>query len=598
MYSSQLDLEPAGKLHLKVYYKRKESVALADRSAGADFQRRKAIKRRKIHEANGHKFMAIQFKQPTYCGHCNNFIWGLGKQGYQCQICGFTAHKRCHNQVVAKCTGGARGTETVDTYNPEDAGLAKRFNINLPHKFKTKTYGSPTFCAHCGSLLWGLVKQGMKCRSCGINAHKKCVAHIPHTCGVDLKLMAKELGKLGTTASAIMTEKMDSPTSGGGPGRVHVDGSDEPPPAISRSLKPGDPPPASDNTPKRQDTVEAAVKANSLQKMTPGDFNYTKVLGKGSFGKVMLAERKGTDEIYAIKVLKKDVVVEDDDIECTLTEKRVLALASNHPFMTALHSTFQTPDKLFFVMEFVTGGDLMFQIQRARKFDEDRSRFYASEIILALLYLHRHGVVYRDLKLDNVMLDSDGHIKIADFGMCKEGISETSLTNTFCGTPDYIAPEILNEEMYGASVDWWALGVLMYEMLAGQPPFEADSEDDLFEAILHDEVLYPSWLGKPAVSCVRGFMTKKVADRLGCGATGDADIKSHPFFGSVDWIAMEARKIKPPFQPRSGKKGDVSNFDSDFTKEKPKITPGDPKKVAKIDQSDFDGFTFTNPAFQ
>lgn len=196
----------------------------------------------------------------------------------------------------------------------------------------------------------------------------------------------------------------------------------------------------------------------------------------------------------------------------------------------------------------------MFHIQRARKFDEARARFYAAEVTLALQFLHKHYIIYRDLKLDNIILDQDGHCKLADFGMCKEGIIEgKTTTTTFCGTPDYIAPEILQELQYGASVDWWALGVLMYEMMAGQPPFEADNEDDLFESILRDDVLYPIWISKEAVSILKGFMTKNPAKRLGCVAAngGENAIKIHPFFQEIDWEALEARKVKPPIRPKT-----------------------------------------------
>ncbi|XP_062330460.1 protein kinase C epsilon type [Osmerus eperlanus] len=566
-------------------------------------RRRQGAVRRRVHQVNGHKFMATYLRQPTYCSHCRDFIWGvLGKQGYQCQVCTCVVHKRCHELIITKCAGMKKQEET-----PDEVG-SQRFSVNMPHKFSIHNYKVPTFCDHCGSLLWGLMKQGLQCKVCKMNVHRRCEANVAPNCGVDARGIAKVLADMGVTPDKISNTAQRR--------RKLAPGQDPPQslPDLSQSEENSfsQAPPTS---PSQQELAELArlhqvlsldqqgpdhssssssTSAGQGQRRSLKDFLFIKVLGKGSFGKVMLAELKGSDEVYAVKVLKKDVILQDDDVDCTLTEKRILALARRHPYLTQLHCCFQTRDRLFFVMEYVNGGDLMFQIQRSRKFDEPRSRFYAAEVTSALMFLHRNGVIYRDLKLDNILLDAEGHCKLADFGMCKEGIMDGVTTTTFCGTPDYIAPEILQELEYGASVDWWALGVLMYEMMAGQPPFEADNEDDLFESILHDDVLYPVWLSKEAVSILRAFMTKNPAKRLGCVVTQGYEeaIKAHPFFKEIDWVLLEQRRVKPPFKPRIKTKRDVNNFDQDFTKEEPVLTPTEEVIVRQINQEEFKDFSY------
>nr|XP_053637249.1 atypical protein kinase C-like [Cherax quadricarinatus] len=293
------------------------------------------------------------------------------------------------------------------------------------------------------------------------------------------------------------------------------------------------------------------------------------------------------------------------DIDWVQTEKHVFETASNHPFLVGLHSCFQTPSRLFFVIEFVRGGDLMFHMQRQRRLPEEHARFYAAEICLALNFLHEKGIIYRDLKLDNVLLDHEGHIKLTDYGMCKEGIRPGDTTSTFCGTPNYIAPEILQGVEYSFSVDWWALGVLLYEMLAGKSPFDivgasdnpdCNTEDFLFQVILERPIRIPRSLSVKAASILKGFLNKNPVDRLGCHPeTGFTDIITHPFFKTIIWEMLERKQILPPYKPRVDGERDLENFDPQFTAEPVQFTPDDQRAIENIDQSEFEGFEYVNP---
>lgn len=338
--------------------------------------------------------------------------------------------------------------------------------------------------------------------------------------------------------------------------------------------------------------------AKKMEKVSASSFTFLKKLGEGSFGKVMLAERKGNqDELFAIKIIKKEMVIEDDDVECTMTERRVLALSNGCEFLTKLHATFQSSDCLFFVMEFINGGDLMFHIQKEKQFAADQVQFYVAELCLGLWYLHDHGVLYRDLKLDNVMLDSEGHIKIADFGMCKENIFGTGVTSTFCGTPGYLAPEIVADKPYGASVDWWSLGVLTYEMCEGDSPFDTADDDELFEQIQKKKIVFRVTKHQVVKDIILGFMTRDPKTRLGCSPTGKQDIKSHAYFGTLNWEKVASRQMKPPFNPKVKNARSADNFDKEFTDKGADLTPPNAEAVGKIDQALFSEFSFVNPGF-
>lgn len=315
--------------------------------------------------------------------------------------------------------------------------------------------------------------------------------------------------------------------------------------------------------------------SGGIKKVTLENFEFLKVLGKGTFGKVILCREKSTAKLYAIKILKKEVIIQKDEVAHTLTESRVLK-TTNHPFLISLKYSFQTNDRLCFVMQYVNGGELFFHLSRERLFSEDRTRFYGAEIISALGYLHSQGIIYRDLKLENLLLDKDGHIKIADFGLCKEDITYGRTTKTFCGTPEYLAPEVLEDNDYGHAVDWWGTGVVMYEMICGRLPFYNRNHDVLFTLILMEDVKFPRTISDEAKSLLSGLLAKDPLNRLGGGEDDVKEIQAHPFFASINWSDLVQKKITPPFKPQVTSDTDTRYFDKEFTGESVELTPPDP----------------------
>ncbi|NXR36089.1 AKT2 kinase, partial [Zosterops hypoxanthus] len=356
----------------------------------------------------------------------------------------------------------------------------------------------------------------------------------------------------------------------------------EPAPATPQ-FPPGDPEGDNDNGDTDGDTDGDGGKGRA--KATMSDFDYLKLLGKGTFGKVILVREKASGRYYAMKILRKEVIIAKDEVAHTVTESRVLQ-NSRHPFLTALKYAFQTKDRLCFVMEYANGGELFFHLSRERVFPEDRARFYGAEIVSALEYLHSRDVVYRDIKLENLMLDKDGHIKITDFGLCKEGVTDGTPMKTFCGTPEYLAPEVLEDNDYGRAVDWWGLGVVMYEMLCGRLPFYNQDHERLFELILLEEIRYPRSLGPESRSLLAGLLKKDPKQRLG-GGPGDArEVMEHRFFAGIDWQDVVQRKLVPPFRPQVTSEVDTRYFDEEFTAQSITITP--PERYDHLDSLERD----------
>ncbi|KAI4809142.1 hypothetical protein KUCAC02_018052, partial [Chaenocephalus aceratus] len=435
------------------------------------------------------------------------------------------------------------------------------------HAFQAKRFNRRAHCAICTDRIWGLGRQGYKCINCKLLVHKKCHKLVTVECG---RPMIQDPLMPGQSSSQLDQSEQPGPQNKDSRESLTYDGEEK----EARSSR---------------DT------GKSPSSLGLADFDLLRVIGRGSYAKVLLVQLKKTERIYAMKVVKKELVNDDEDIDWVQTEKHVFEQASNHPFLVGLHSCFQTESRLFFVIEYVNGGDLMFHMQRQRKLPEEHARFYSAEISLALNYLHERGIIYRDLKLDNVLLDSEGHIKLTDYGMCKEGLRPGDTTSTFC-----------EERITGSVWTGGALGVLMFEMMAGPVALRHPSRDHLSHPSPSFPLTSCSNIGKTdqnpalvvcqAASVLKGFLNKDPKERLGCHPqTGFADIMGHPFFRNVDWDLLEQKQVVPPFKPNISGEFGLDNFDAQFTNEPIQLTPDDDDVVKKIDQSEFEGFEYINP---
>ena len=321
-------------------------------------------------------------------------------------------------------------------------------------------------------------------------------------------------------------------------------------------------------------------KHQTIKNVCLDDFQVMKVLGRGSFGKVCLVQYKQTKEYYAMKSLKKDVLLDQDQVESTILEKKILQTL-DHPFLVGMIFCFQTEERIYFVMPFVRGGELFQHLRSEKIFKEDKVRFYAASIGLALDYLHNKGIIYRDIKPENILIGEDGYLKLIDFGMAKI-VKENEKATSFCGTPEYLAPEIITGEGHNKSADWWSYGILIFEMLCGIPPFYCENTEKMYELITHAELKFPKriQLSDSSKDLLRKLLIKKQNNRLGA-QNGFEEIKTHPFFEGFDFDALLQKKLPAPFKPTLNGTLDVGNFDEEFTSEDV-VTSAIPEKNLKF----------------
>uniref|UniRef100_H2Y5U9 Protein kinase domain-containing protein n=1 Tax=Ciona savignyi TaxID=51511 RepID=H2Y5U9_CIOSA len=267
--------------------------------------------------------------------------------------------------------------------------------------------------------------------------------------------------------------------------------------------------------------------------------------------------------------------------------------------ITIEHYSFQTTDKLYFVLDYVNGGELFFHLQRERTFTESRARFYAAEIASAVGYMHSLEIIYRDLKPENILLDSEGHVILTDFGLCKEGIKTNQTTTTFCGTPEYLAPEVLKKQPYTKAVDWWCLGAVLYEMLYGLPPFYSRDTHEMYENILYKPLKLRPTVSSAARNILELLLQKKPQLRLGSGEKDLNEIKEHAFFASLNWVELESKRIQPPYNPNVAGPEDLKHVDPEFVREPvSRSIRGSDKVMASVSEVDdaFIGFSYAPPA--
>lgn len=333
---------------------------------------------------------------------------------------------------------------------------------------------------------------------------------------------------------------------------------------------------------------EEASSAIAMHGCTLDDFEMLQQVGSGTFCVVRLCRWRKNGRVFVVKILRKQKICYLKQVVHVTQEVEILR-AIDHPFIVKLYTTFQDAENLHMVLEFACGGELFSHMRNAGHLSDDATRFYISELVLVLQYLHDRNIAYRDLKPENILIDRQGHVKVTDFGFAK--IIAEGGTSTMCGTPEYLAPEIIRGEPYDHRVDWWALGILMYEMLVGYPPFFDDVHDNplnIYTKILTGKIKFPAHIDQYAKDLIKRLLIPNVNERLGDLSGGAEDVKRHRFFRGVDWAKLAQRHALPPIVPHATSPTDTSYFEVEA------LEPDEPEVDAVVVPEDafsvFDAF--------
>lgn len=339
----------------------------------------------------------------------------------------------------------------------------------------------------------------------------------------------------------------------------------------------------------------AKVGKSPSKKVTLNDFIIIKTLGQGTYGKVTLVQNKSDRQYYALKSISKELLQKYNLIDSTIRERDTL-MTIHHPFLVSAHYSFQNDTYIFLAQEFIPGGDLFSRLRDVSILKEKQAQYYCAMLLLGIGELHKHKIIHRDLKPDNILLDQTGYIKISDFGLVKFGVADGNAANTFCGTPDYMAPEIIQHEPYGAPVDWWALGILTYQMLFGFPTFFHNNRNEMYKLILKEEPEYPEEtdISSEAIDFINKLLIKNPNNRLGSGGQDYIELQQHPWFNGFQWDMLLDKQIKMDYIPHIEKSNLTEHFDHEFTSITPGPTPVDPDLINSGTQRAFQDFTLIN----